>query len=110
MSSYLNSKENLALELVFGLLGEERCSDTGKDYADIIARLPPIKVLHGQINDRLKAWAKAGFAPHQVCHFKVGDRYPQYEEFPTSLSLETLRSALVKSGMRTKGRRKPRSR
>lgn len=110
MDQYLTSKENLAMDLAFGVLGEERCSDKGKDYADIIERLPPIKVLHGKINDLLQAWAEAGFAPHKICHFKVDDRYPQYEEFPTSISLETLRSALVKSGMRTKGPRKPRSR
>jgi hypothetical protein len=110
MSQYLNSKENLALDLVFEILNEERCSTTGKDYSDIIARLPPIKVLHGQINDLLESWAKAGFAPYDICHFKVGDRYPWYEKFPDSISLETVRSALVKSGMRSKGTRKRRPR
>jgi hypothetical protein len=109
MTKYLTSKENLALDLIFLCVGEERFNRTMKEYEATMAKLPSIKQLHGYINDRLKDLADRGFAPYQICHFKAGDRYPRYEEFPTSISLETVRSALVKSGMRTKGPRKPRT-
>lgn len=48
------------------------------------------------------AWremAEAGLAPYQICYFQNGDRYPWYAAFRTSLSRETVRTALKKSGM-----------
>jgi len=106
MNKFPTSKENLALDLIFGLMGESRINRTYDEYMAIASRLPPLKVLHGKINDRLCEMAAAGIRPYQICHFKGGDRYPLYEDFPTSVSLETVRSALTKIGMRQpRGRR-----
>jgi hypothetical protein len=43
--------------------------------------------------------ADAGNAPYQICYFKNEDRYPWCADFPTSISIETVRTALKKSGM-----------
>jgi len=59
------------------------------------------------VNQRLREMAEAGFAPYQICYFKVGDRYPWYEDFPTSLSMETVRTALLKMGMPQKRGARP---
>jgi hypothetical protein len=108
MNKFPTSRENLALDIAFELMGESRLNRTHDEYMAIAARLPPLKKLHGMINDRLAEMKKAGIAPYEICHFKAGDQYVRYEKFPTSLSLETVRSALTKIGMRDVGyRRKP---
>ena len=109
ISKHLTSQENLALNLIFGCLGESRFNRTPEEYEAIISKLPPLKVLHADINDRLKDWAEAGFAPYEICYFRAGDEHIWYESFPKSLSIETCRSALVKSGMRKKRPRRSRA-
>jgi len=106
MNKHPTSREELALNIIFDSMGESRFNRTHDEYLAIASRLQPIKALHGMINDRLAAMAAAGEAPYQICHFKKGDKYPTYEAFPTSVSIETVRSALTKSGMRMpRGRR-----
>ena len=100
-------QEDLALDLIFGFMGESRINRTIEDYEAIIAKLPRIKVLHGYINDRLKQLTEN--LPYQLCYFKAGDRRSYYADFPKSISIETVRSALVNAGMRTRRIRKPRT-
>ena len=108
MSKFPTSRENLAISIAFDLLGESRYNRTHEEYMAIAARLPPLKKLHGIINDRLAEISKSGIPQDKICHFKTGDEYIHYKDFPTSLSLETVRSALTKIGMREPGyRRKP---
>jgi hypothetical protein len=134
MSKFPTSREDLALDIVFELMGESRYNRTHEEYMAIAAQLPPLKRLHGLINDRLAEMnseaidastdnatdATTDIATDgttekvidalrgKVCHFKPGDKYVWYEDFPRSLSLETVRSALTKIGMREPGyRRKP---
>jgi hypothetical protein len=87
-------------------MDEVRCNRTEEAYKAIIEKLPPIKELHARVNERLKMIADEGSAPYEICHFKAGDGYMLFEPFPSSLSLETVRSALVKIGMRKPRRRK----
>jgi hypothetical protein len=54
MSKFPTSRENIALDIAFDLMGESRINRTPEEYAEIAARLPPIKRLHGMINDRLE--------------------------------------------------------
>ena len=110
MSRYLTSKENLSLDMSFALVGETRANRTLEEYKAIAAKLPPLKVLHGLINDKLKELADAGHEPYQICYFKAGDRHIWYEPFPKSLSIKVIRSAEVKSGMRALRPRKYRKR
>lgn len=106
MNKFPTSREDLALNIIFELVGESRYNRSDDEYMAIAAKLAPLKVLHGMINDHLAHMAAAGEAPYQITHFKKGDRYPVYEDFPTSVSLETVRSALTKIGMRMpRGRR-----
>ena len=102
MSKFPTSKENIVLDLISNRLGESFINRTPEDYEAIKAKLPPIKVLHGWVNDGLKAIAAAGAAPYKICYFKVGDRHAWYEPYPTNLSIEVVRSALVNSGFREK--------
>jgi len=104
MGKFPTPVEDIVLIIAFDLMGEARVNRTRDEYMQIAARLPPLKVLHGQINDKLREMAAAGIAPYEICRFKRGDQYYRYESFPASVSLETVRSALTKAGMRTKVR------
>jgi hypothetical protein len=102
--------ENIVLNAVFHLMNEERFDRTHKEYMQIADRLPALKVLHGQINDMLGQIAADGAAPYEICRFKAGDERYRYEPFPTTVSLETVRSALTVAGMRKqRGRRSRRT-
>jgi hypothetical protein len=104
MKEFLGMKEDLALSLIFEFVGEYRYNRATEEYEAIAANLPPIKVLHGYVNDRLQEYAKA--PPYRLCYFRAGDRRAWFEDFPPSLSIETVRTALVTSGMREKRSRK----
>ena len=100
----MTMKQDVAVSLVFEFMGESRYNRTFDEYAAIIAELPPIKVLHGYVNDRLQELAKD--PPYRLCYFRAGDRRAWFDDFPTSLSIETIRCALVEFGMRDKRSRK----
>lgn len=97
--SFPTSKESIALDLIFHWLGEERCNRTMEEYRNIAKRLPKLDALHSYVNQQLSRLAKLGRAPYQICYFRAGDRHIRYEDFPTKLSRETVRTALMKSGM-----------
>jgi hypothetical protein len=99
VSPFPTSKENIALALIFHWLGEERCNRTYDEYRRIAKRLPKLEALHAYVNQKLGEFERAGYAPYQICYFRSKDRHIRYEDFPTSLSRETVRSALVKIGM-----------
>jgi hypothetical protein len=92
--------ENVVLDIAFDLIGESRINRTHDEYMQIAARLPTLKVLHHMVNERLNKIAAEGDAPYEICRFKAGDKRHQYEPFPTSVSLETVRNALTVAGMR----------
>jgi hypothetical protein len=100
MSKHPTSKENIALDLIFHCVGESRSNRTRDEYAAIAAKQPPQKVLHGNNNDYLANSADEGRVPFEISYFKAGDEHIWYEPFPKSLSIETVRNAEVKSGMR----------
>jgi hypothetical protein len=100
MSPFLTSKENIVVNLIYAWLGESRFSRTYDEYMKIASRFPKVAACHAYVNERLREMAEAGFAPYQICYFKTGDRYLWYEDFPTSLSMETVRTALLKMGAR----------
>ena len=106
MSQFPTSKENLALNLLFEWCGESRINRTDDEYRKIASRLSKLEACHAYVNQRLREMADAGIAPYQICYFKAGDRYLWYENFPASLSMETVRTALVKIGMRKERRRR----
>lgn len=58
MGKFLTMQEDLALSLIFEYVGESRYNRTIEEYEAIAANLPPIKVLHGYVNDRLKKLPK----------------------------------------------------
>lgn len=107
MSPFLTSKENIAASLVYEWLGESRTNRTFDEYMQIAARFPKPVACQAYVNQRLREIADTGNTPSDgIIYFRAGDRYPRVEEFPTSLSLETVRSALVKMGMPQKSRRR----
>jgi hypothetical protein len=96
--------QEIALNLVFAIIGESRINRTAREYADIAARLPPLKVLAHQVNAELH-WmhqrsARSGVPLPQLCRFKAGDQRYTFEDYPREISQQTLRTALVVSGLR----------
>ena len=100
MGHTLTSKESLALQLIFASMGESTFDRTIDEYIAIAARAPKLAVLHAVVNLALANMARAGYAPYTICYFKAGDKKIWTEPFPTSLSIETVRQAWNKSGMR----------
>ena len=106
MSPFLTSKENIVVNLIYASFprGASHFNRTYDEYMEIASRFPKLAACHAYVNQRLREMAEAGFAPYQICYFKAGDRYPWYEDFPTSLSMETVRTALLKMAMPQKRR------
>ena len=106
MNPFLTPQESIALDLIFACMGESRINRTLDAYMNIAARAPKLVALHAEINRYLQQIAASGYVPFEICTFKGSspgrerDRYYRYEKFPTSMSMETIRRAWVKSGMR----------
>jgi len=109
--SFLTAIQNIALDQVFDVMGEERINRTPKEYMEIAAQLPPLKRLLFAVNERLRQLHVTDpDRLYEICLFKAGDKRYTYEPFPKKISYETLRAALTISGMRPprrKARHKP---
>jgi hypothetical protein len=103
--------QNIAINLVFAVLGEQRCNRSQEEYQAVMAKLGPLKILIHTINDFLaqlhERSKKTGEPLPDICRFKIGDDPTRinYEKYPTRISYETLRAALEVAGLRA-----PRSR
>jgi len=96
--------QDIALNLVFAVMGERRINRTPQEYAAIAAKLPPLKVLSFKVNQRLQLIHqesdRSKIPLPQLCRFKAGDKRWNYEDYPRKISRETMRIALEISGMR----------
>ena len=102
---FLTPVQDIAINLIFRVMGESRVNRTLAEYAAIAAKLQPLKILVHQVNELLK-WmhqrsADSGIPLPLLCRFQAGDeRYPPHEEYPRKISHETVRKALEVFGMR----------
>jgi hypothetical protein len=96
--------QEIALNLIFTVLGERRVNRTQQEYAAIVASLPPLKVLTFKVNETLrwmhKRSACSGVPLPQICRFRAGDERYTCEDYPSHISHETIRAALDVSGLR----------
>jgi hypothetical protein len=101
---FLTPVQDVALNLAFAVMGERLINRTCDEYMAIAASFPPLKVLTYKINQLLKHLHECdgcgGFRLPEICRFKPGDERWDYEPYPTEISQETVRAALVLSGMR----------
>jgi len=99
--------QEIALDLVFLVMDEERINRRYDEYMNIAARSPPPKVLLHLINERLHLLHRdhSHLLP-KISRFRIGDQHIVYEPFPKSISAETLRLALIRSGMRQPRRKR----
>ena len=98
----LTTVENLALDLVFRVMGECRYNRSQQEYYDIASRLPRLKQLHYLVNEELRQFlAPYGNEPPEFTRFAAGHERLVFERCPTEISIETIRKALVLGGMRT---------
>jgi hypothetical protein len=102
-----NPLEELALDLIFESYGEDRRNRTAAEYEQLSSMLGPLKELHFRVNKRLQEYKISGQPRWKgICRFRAGDLKPLYSPFPESISLETIRNALIRSGFREPKRRK----
>jgi hypothetical protein len=93
--------EDIALNLAFAVMGESRINRSFEEYLAIAARLPPLKVLTFEINELLGQLHKRyGAQLPQLCRFKAGDERITYEPYPSTISYQTVRTALTAAGLR----------
>jgi hypothetical protein len=104
--------QEIAINLIFAVMGEERINRTYDEYMAIAARLHPLKVLTFEVNRLLQELHRCngcnGVRLPQLCRFKAGDQRITYEPYPKVISSETVRTALEISGMRNPRWRKER--
>lgn len=102
MPRFLEPYENIALSLIFEVMGESRFNRTHNEYIAIAARLPHLKKLRFQVNVLWKKY-RTSLPPRSgtICYFRQGDLKARYGDYPEELSIETIRTALIVSGMRT---------
>jgi hypothetical protein len=106
MDHMLTPEQGIVLDIVFGLQGESRFNNVQSGsaakykYILVALRAPKLTAMRRDVNRALRKMAAAGYAPFEICSFKKGDRFYHYDQFPTSLSRETIRKAWVNSGMR----------
>jgi hypothetical protein len=109
MSALPTLVQDIAVRLMFKVMGEEQVNRTHEEYADIARRLPPLKKLHYLINASLKAehaeHASGRSSLPQICRFKAGHQIIRFETYPLNISYETIRAALVAYGFREPRRR-----
>jgi hypothetical protein len=101
---FLTPIQNIAMNLVFAVMGEYRFNRTQQEYAAIAAKLRPLKILVHEVNKRLelihRQSVESGIPLPLLCRFKAGDERYFYEEYPREISYETVRKALEVFGMR----------
>jgi hypothetical protein len=84
-----------------------KCSGRGEEFATIAKLIAKgLKRVHGLINDELaRCWRSGELESAQRCRFKADHRIIRYEAYPKSLSIETVRQALINYGWRMPRRR-----
>jgi hypothetical protein len=95
--------EELVLKLIFEAIGESRYNRTPEEYEQLITKLGRLglKKLHNLVNEKLTEYQRSGQPPWAaICRFQPGDRSLRFDEFPTAISLQTIRNALNHSGFR----------
>ena len=105
-SSKITEDQTLVMNLLYRALG--RNPHSGWVAWEIIAgRIPKaLKVAHALVNDELaRLWRRGELDNAKRCRFKAGHRTIRYESYPTSLSIETVRLALINHGLRLPHRR-----
>ena len=107
MAWTLNPLEELALDLIFESYGENRYNRTATEYQQLASMLGSLKELQYRVNKRLQEYKTSG-RPRwaAICRFKAGDLKPLYTPFPETISVQTIRNALINSGFREPKRRK----
>jgi hypothetical protein len=97
--------QNIALNLIFAIMGERRINRSFSEYMAVAAKLPPLKVLTFKVNQMLRHLHECnggdGLRLPEICRFKAGDQLVTYESYPKTISYETVRAALEVSGMRS---------
>jgi hypothetical protein len=110
MPQFLTPVQDIAINLVFRVMDEQRTNRSLQDYAAIAAKLPPLKSLVYEVNELLK-WmhqrsVSSGIPLPLLCRFKAGDERYFFEAYPREISYETVRKALEVFGMRSPRRKR----
>ena len=101
MAHALTASEELALCLISEWLGETFHNRTMADYRAIALKMPKLDALHEHVSDRWQELWKNGFFERRLIYtVHQSDGHSYYSKYPRSISKETVRTALVKSGWR----------
>jgi hypothetical protein len=93
--------EELALDLLFESYGESRYDRTPAEYAHLSALVTNLKDAEYRVNKLLKEKKESGRLRWMaICYFQPNDVAPRYAPVPDSISIETIRSALIHTGFR----------
>jgi hypothetical protein len=81
-SKFLTPVQDITINLVFAVMGEKRENRTLQDYTAIAARLPALKVLLYEINEKLRWMHRQADTTKvplpQICRFQAGDQRYTY--------------------------------
>ena len=100
MTRFPTSVHNIVINLLYESLNESRFNRTWEEYVSIAQRVHKVDAVHAYVNQRLKEFKASENPPFDaICYFKKGDIGISYKAFPTSISRETVREALKRSGL-----------
>ena len=101
MGHQLTASEELALCLISEWLGQSFHNRTMPDYRTIALKMPKLDALHMHVSKRwAELWDSGYFDNRRILTIHRSDGHDPYREYPRSISRETIRTALVKSGWR----------
>jgi len=101
-SAAITDVQAFAMEMLFRVRNENPVNRTWEEYQQICAKIPSnLKVVTGMINDELRTYSQTDeFKSRKFCRFRAGDEIIRYETYPNSISIETVRQALIAYGWR----------
>jgi hypothetical protein len=94
---HITENQSFAINLLVRALKVKRTDCCWNDFRLMLDIMPKsLKAVHGLINDELMRYSQIDeFKKAERCRFKAGDTVVKYESYPTQLSKETVRQALI---------------
>lgn len=98
MTFFPTPVQDIIISFIYEWLGESRVNRTMDEYREILSRFPTVEAAHVYVNQRLKEIEKSGAKMWPTYYGRPGRGY--IKPYPTSVSMETVRTAYIVHGVR----------
>lgn len=98
MAYFPTPVQDIVISFIYEWLRESRVNRAIDEYREILARFPTVEAAHSYVNQRLQEIAKSGEKMWPIHYGRPGRGY--IKPYPTSVSMETVRTAFIVHGVR----------